>query len=225
MHAFNRASPGCVPSHANSAFFQFKGINSQRKGQEMAEGKIIILNGTSSSGKTSIVKALQTALDEPYLDAGLDRFLWMLPKRYLERPLWDDVLGLASQAGEIGHQLVSGMHHAIQALSKSGNNVIADHVLVEPSWLEACIHLFGELQAYLVGVRCPLHVLEQRESSRRDRTLGQARLQFDLVHKHGLYDVEVDTSISSPEECALQIVKRMETPPMALRELRMEKGV
>ena len=105
----------------------------------MAAGKIIILNGTSSSGKTSIVEALQTALDEPYLDAGLDRFLWMLPKRYLERPLWDDVLGMASQAGKIGHQLVAGMHRSILALSKSGINVVADHVLVEPRWLDECM--------------------------------------------------------------------------------------
>ena len=50
-------------------------------------GTILLLNGTSSSGKTSLVKALQTLLPEPFLDAGLDRFLWMLPKRYLDRPL------------------------------------------------------------------------------------------------------------------------------------------
>jgi chloramphenicol 3-O phosphotransferase len=186
----------------------------------MADGKIIILNGTSSSGKTSIVKALQTALDEPYLDAGLDRFIWMLPKRYLERPLWDDVLGLSSQAGKTGHQLVSGMHRSILALSKAGNNVIADHVLVEPGWLEECIDLFGEVQAYLVGVHCPLEVLEQRERSRRDRTLGQAKLQYEVVHAHALYDVEVDTSVSSPEGCALQIIERLHDPPKALRLLK-----
>jgi len=186
----------------------------------MAAGKIIILNGTSSSGKTSIVKALQTALDEPYLDAGLDRFLWMLPARYLERPLWDDVLGMASQAGNIGHQLVAGMHRSILALSRSGINVVADHVLVDPRWLDECIDLFEGLPAYLVGIHCPLEVLEQREASRKDRTLGQAREQFGLVHKHGLYDIEVDTSISKPEECAQQIMQRMKDPPIALRGLR-----
>jgi chloramphenicol 3-O-phosphotransferase len=37
---------------------------------QMNKGTIIILNGTSSSGKTSIVRAPQEALDEPYLDAG-----------------------------------------------------------------------------------------------------------------------------------------------------------
>jgi chloramphenicol 3-O-phosphotransferase len=50
-------------------------------------GTIILLNGTSSSGKTTLLKTLQAALPEPFLDSGLDRFLWMLPKRYLEPPL------------------------------------------------------------------------------------------------------------------------------------------
>jgi len=168
-------------------------------------GKIILLNGTSSSGKTSIVKALQETLGEPFLDAGLDRFLYMLPKRYLNRPLWDDVLGLATKAGRVGHLLVSGMHHSIAALARSGNNVVADHVLVEPSWLEECVEIFREFPVLFVGVQCPLDVLEERESQRKDRTLGQAKAQFDLVHAHGIYDLEVNTALLSPEECALQI--------------------
>ncbi len=173
-------------------------------------GNIIILNGASSSGKTSIVKAFQALMEAPYIDAGLDRFLWMLPARYLERPLWDDVLGLAERAGDMGHQLVTGMHQSIAALSRSGLNVVADHVLVEEAWLRECAVLFADLPAWLVGVRCPLEVLEQREKLRRDRTLGQARLQHDPVHRHGIYDLEVDTSIQSPEECAREIKKRIE---------------
>jgi chloramphenicol 3-O-phosphotransferase len=73
----------------------------------MGNGTIILINGTSSSGKTSIVHALQELLAEPYLEAGIDKFIFMLPERYLERPLWDDVLGLADRAGAAGHTLVS----------------------------------------------------------------------------------------------------------------------
>lgn len=111
----------------------------------MSSGNIIILNGTSSSGKTTIVKALQEVLDAPYLEAGIDKFLWMLPKRYLDRPLWDEVLGLAVRAGPVGHKLVSGMHRAIAALSRAGNNIVAEHVLVEPQWLVECANLFSGL--------------------------------------------------------------------------------
>ena len=187
----------------------------------MPNGTIIILNGTSSSGKTGILNALQEILDEPYLNAGIDKFIWMLPERYLDRPLWDDVLGLAVKAGTTGHTLMSGMHRAIAALSKTGNNVLADHVLVEPQWVQECADLFCELPAYLIGIRCPLDVLEQREKSRKNRTLGQARAQFEIVHAHGIYDLEVDTSILSVSECALQIKQRIENgaPPTAFKRL------
>lgn len=175
-------------------------------------GKIIILNGTSSSGKTSILRILQNLLEEPYLEAGIDKFIFMLPKRYLERPLWDDVLGLASSAGETGRQLVSGMHQVIKTLSLSGINVLADHVLVEPGWVRECSEQFHGLPAYLVGLYCPLEVLEERERSRNNRTLGQARTQYPLVHAHGIYDLIVDTSIASPEECAALIKLRLDDP-------------
>ena len=187
----------------------------------MNPGKIIILNGTSSSGKTSILHALQDMMAEPYLDAGIDKFIWMLPERYLERPLWDDVLGLATTAGETGHHLMHGMHQAIATLSENGWNVVADHVLVEPGWLEECGRLFADLPAYLIAIRCPLEVLVKREKSRRNRTLGQATAQFPLVHRHGVYDLEVDTSIMSVKECARAIKARVESaePPMTLSKL------
>jgi chloramphenicol 3-O phosphotransferase len=194
----------------------------------MTTGTIIILNGTSSSGKTSIVKVLQHILEEPYVDAGLDKFLWMLPGRYLERPLWDEVLGQADRAGPVGHKLVAGMHQAIAALSMAGNNVIADHVLVEPAWLYQCTNLFCSLPAFFIGVRCPLEVLELREQARRNRTSGQARAQYDLVHAHGIYDLEVDTSIFRPEDCAMQIKDRIQAgePPHAFKRLRqLEESV
>ncbi len=185
-------------------------------------GKIIILNGTSSSGKTCIVRVLQNILVEPYLEAGIDKFIWMLPPRYLERPLWDDVLGLADHAGAAGHTLVAGMHQAIEALSHMGNNVIADHVLVEPAWLSDIASRLYELPAYFIGVRCPLEVLENREKQRKNRTLGQARLQYHLVHIPGIYDLEVDTSRFTPEECAAQIKTLIDLgqPPTAFRQIK-----
>ena len=187
----------------------------------MNPGKIILLNGASSSGKTSILKVLQETLDEPYLEAGLDKFIWMLPSRYFYRPLWDDVLGLAVQAGNLGARLASGMHHSLAALSNAGLNVLADHVLVEPAWVFECAELLADLPAYLIGIRCELAILEERERARRDRTLGQARAQFERVHAHGLYDFEVDTSAEEVESCAGQIVAYLKSgiEPLALRRL------
>jgi chloramphenicol 3-O phosphotransferase len=197
----------------------------------MNPGNIIILNGTSSSGKTSIVKALQQLLAEPYLDAGIDKFLWMLPKRYINEPeywhqvftyAWPSPGELVIEAGPLGFQLMTGMHQAVAALARAGNHAIVDHVLLEPAWVAECAEVFHRLPALFVGVRCPLEVVEQRERDRRDRTLGQARAQFHKVHAHGLYDLEVDTSQLSPEQCAQRIAARLldGPPPQALAILR-----
>jgi chloramphenicol 3-O phosphotransferase len=185
-------------------------------------GTVVVLNGASSSGKTSILRQLQELFVEPFLDAGIDRFIWMLPRRYLDRPLWDDVLGLATTAGPTGHRLFSAMHHAIAALSAAGSHVLADHVLVEPAWVAECAALFAPLPAYLVAVHCPLVILEERERSRRDRTLGQAAAQFELVHAHAHYDFEVDTPLAGPAECARAIHDFVVAahPPTAFRRLR-----
>lgn len=178
----------------------------------MKPGKIIILNGTSSSGKTSIVRAFQTLSTEPWLDMGIDKFIWMLPKRYLDIPLWHEVYwykyakdGKTIQeihSGPLGDRLFSGMHHAIRDLALSGLNVIADHILLEKKWVDECAELFRDLTAYLIGVRCSLEVVEERERSRKDRTLGQAKAQFLAVHHYCKYDLQVDTSILTAEMCA-----------------------
>ena len=182
-------------------------------------GTVIFINGTSSSGKTSLVRALQQRLEQPYVDLGIDRFIFALPKRYLERPMWDDVLGHADRAGATGEALVTGMHHASAAAARAGLNVIADHVLVELAWVQESARLFCDMPAYLVGIQCPLELLEERERSRKDRTLGQARTQFGVIHRYTIYDIEVDTAACSPEECAERVLARLASPPTAFLAL------
>lgn len=184
------------------------------------DGTIIVINGASSSGKTSIIRVLQAQLEPPYLDMGVDRFIFMLPKRYLDRPLWDDVLGKADHAGSTGHGLLSGMHHAIAAAARAALNLLVDHVLVEKPWVDECARLFAGLPAYLVGLHCPPEVLEQRERSRKDRTLGQARVQFPVIHRYAAYDLELDTSVLSPKRCAERIMVRLQSPPEAFQQMQ-----
>ena len=179
----------------------------------MHSGIIIFLNGTSSSGKSTLLKELQQKLDYPFLELGLDKFIWMLPRRFFEQPLWNEVLGKADSAGQMGHQLVHAMHRSIHAAAKTGLNILADHVLVEPDWVRDCAALFYNSNAYLVGVRCDLSILEEREKARKDRTLGQARLQVEKVHAHGIYDIEVDSGKYSAEENVQQIINFLNTGP------------
>jgi chloramphenicol 3-O phosphotransferase len=193
----------------------------------MPPGTIIMLNGTTSSGKSTILVELQRLLEGPWLECGIDKFIFMLPERYLDFPVWNEVLGHASHAGPLGHTLFSGMHQAIAAMAHTGNLILADHALVEPTWVQECAGLFEHIPAYLIGVRCDLQPLEERERARGDRTPGQARKQFERVHAHGMYDFEVDTTYTPSATCARQIMQFIATkePPNAFRALRERSNV
>ncbi|CAN5600960.1 hypothetical protein BH23CHL7_BH23CHL7_21130 [soil metagenome] len=190
-------------------------------------GTIIVLNGAAGAGKSSIVRAYQTLAEEPHLDAGLDRFLRMLPPRFLEGNAWQDVMGQHDGPGETGRRLASVMHRAIGAIAAGGMSVLADHVVVERAWLGDMAEAFERLPAYLVGVTCPQDVLEERERTRGDRqaTIGEAARQAPIVHAAAAYDLEVDTSRLSAEDAAQRIRAHIQSwPPRAFRLLRLFEG-
>lgn len=121
--------------------------------------------------------------------------------------------GVKIESGSVFRKLVLGMHQALATFAACGNNIIFDHVLWEAGWLSECLRLLEGVEVLFVGVRCPLDVVEQRERDRGNRFLGQARGHFDIVHAHRIYDLEIDTSVSTPEEGALEIVERLKNGP------------
>lgn len=158
---------------------------------------IIFLNGTSSSGKTTLAKALQGQMEEVYLHVPLDAFATMFPESKL------DDRELCSSAAP---KLFEGFYRSIAALVGCGNKVIVDTVDHE-HWAPVFKPLFEPFRVVYVGVRCPLEELEKRELARGDRTVGLARSQFAEVHNSLQYDVEVNTHEQSAEECAALIIQ------------------
>jgi len=180
----------------------------------MSEGRIVILNGTSSSGKSSIARALQEILEEPCIHLCIDDYLGAF-----QRGLWHNKEVVQREWPHI----IAGFHAAAAAIARAGNLVIVDDVLEEnPPWVESLLTLFDGLDVIFVGVHCPLEELERRERGRGDRRAGLARLQLDQVHAQAIYDVEVDTSALSPEECATIIVQHVRARhyPSAFDRLR-----
>ena len=109
--------------------------------------------------------------------------------------------------------IISGLHGCVAALAGSGNNVILDHVLQEKEWLRECIEKWEGLEVLFVGVRCPLEIAEQREKERGDRNIGTARYQFERVHIHRYYDIEVDTSVLTVDACVAKITEMIKARP------------
>ena len=168
----------------------------------MKNGHIIFLNGTSSSGKTTIAKALQEKSVAPYMHLSVDDFFHMYPERYISPTSQEDAEIFISFIPAV----ISGFHQCISALARSGNHLIVDHVLQEAEWLKACVEACRGIEVLFVGVKCPLDITEQREKERGYRNIGTARYQFERVHAHGLYDVEVDTSVLTVDDCTAKIL-------------------
>jgi chloramphenicol 3-O phosphotransferase len=97
----------------------------------------------------------------------------------------------------------AGFHRAVAGMAEAGNDVIADDVLSEPWRLLDCLKVMAGYRVVFVAVRCDPAELELRE--RGDRTPGAALAQEPLVHAHGVYDVECDTTAASPYDCAVRI--------------------
>ena len=171
--------------------------------------KIVLLNGVGSSGKSSIAKALQGITTEPFLYIQMDTFIEMLPEGLQESPEGfayetiheDGKLVVAIKTGQVGERTLRGMRHAVAAMAAQGNNLIVDDVLCYGE-MPQYVALLSPFDLHLVGVFAPLEFLEARERGRGDRLIGLARWQYDRVHRGIDYDLEVDTSVSSPLECA-----------------------
>ena len=192
----------------------------------MVAGRVVLLNGVSSSGKSSISSELQDLLPGLFLKASIDTFTPMVPERLIaidpppgdsaEQGLSVETLdgpsgrSLILRPGAVFHRFVRGMHQAVAAMAREGNDVIFDDVIYDPAYFRSYLDAFEEIGVWFVGVKVPLDVAERREQQRGDRALGHARGHFDLVHRHGPYDIEVDTEAHSARECAEQIVRAMD---------------
>jgi chloramphenicol 3-O phosphotransferase len=142
---------------------------------------VIFLNGASSSGKTSIGKALQDILEQPYLLLGLDTLFQTVPARwaggslgpfrhlgfeYLDMPSEDGQPVLGIGYGPVGWKILVGFHRAVAEIVRSGNRVIIDEMLLDEEVRDHWLDVLTPFQPLLVGVYCDLAVLEQRESQR-----------------------------------------------------------
>lgn len=180
----------------------------------MTSGRIIFLNGTSSSGKSSIARELLDILDDGvFFHLAVDSFNAMRTKRELGAQELDDAL----------RRTRMGFHRSIAAMAEVGNDVVVDHVLSEPWRLLDCLTVLPPENVLFVGVRCQLDELVRREQARGDRPPGLAALQYDAVHAHGDYDLECDTGTASPRACARRIKEFLPYRPVPTAFTRLRR--
>ena len=181
--------------------------------------QVIYLNGPSSSGKTTLARALQHALEQPYLHLGIDKIIGWMPEKIndwtgKEAPLgysWkaskDETGNLIQelQIGPIAQKIEETFREVVLTLVKMGHHLIIDDVSFGKEQIDEWRESLKDFRVLWIGVNAPLPVLEQREKERGNRILGSARGQFHKVHVDAIYDLEVDTHQSTLSEIVEKI--------------------
>ena len=171
-------------------------------GTYMEKGRIIYLNGVTSSGKTSIVEALQARRDVFFYAVANDLFQEMIGEDYLKEDYW-------KYLGEV----IIMMYHTAKLFSDMGKNVIVDSILVERDGISPHYDRMKEIlrdnPLDIVEVYCPLDLCRQRNLDRGDRYETQADEQAKLMAADIQYSLRVDTGKLSPDECAGAILKAL----------------
>ncbi|TPK59524.1 chloramphenicol phosphotransferase [Mesorhizobium sp. B2-4-19] len=187
-------------------------------------GQIVILNVAPRSGKSSIARAIQESFDGAWMNLGVDSYAQIIPPRL--RP------GIGLRPGGerpdlevFVPRLYAALYESIAAHSRLGLNVVTDvgHHDAYSGPLDCladCARRLAGLPVLFVGVRCPIEIIMERRAaggtgrgyvtgSSDDPTPLPVRLWQEAVHRPGVYDLEVDTSVLSPEQCAQAIRQRL----------------
>ena len=168
----------------------------------MEKGRIIFLNGVTSSGKTSIVEALQDREDVFFYVVANDLFQEMVGEKFLRENYWKYL-----------SEVILMMYHTAKMFSDMGKNVLIDGILVEREEIkphyQQMLDILKDNPLDIVEVYCPLEICRQRNIMRGDRYETQSQEQYELMADNIQYRMKVDTSVNSSVECAEMIVKEL----------------
>ncbi|WP_043474100.1 chloramphenicol phosphotransferase CPT [Kitasatospora sp. MBT66] len=173
--------------------------------------QVIVLNGGSSSGKTTLARTLQNLLPGPWLAFSVDTLVDALPARLRDGAEGIAVDTEAVTVGDTFRLLDTAWAHGIAAMARAGARVVVDDVFLggpasQQRWRDA----LDGLEVLWVGVHCAPETAAAREAARGDRAAGMAAAQAVAVHRGIGYDLTVDTGTHPAERCAVLVAARVE---------------
>ncbi|MGL4348653.1 MAG: chloramphenicol phosphotransferase CPT family protein [Chlamydiales bacterium] len=168
--------------------------------------QIIYLNGPSSSGKTTLARSVQDALEKPYLCIGIDTIIQWMPEKINNWEGGKSLLGYSwkekyesgnliqeLQIGSYAQKMSTIFRAIVVMLATLDYCLIIDDIAFGKKQIDEWKRDLHSFQVLWIGVNAPLSILEEREKNRTNRMKGSARGQFSKVHLGVTYDLEVDT--------------------------------
>jgi chloramphenicol 3-O phosphotransferase len=205
-------------------------VNEESRSASVVPIEVIVLNGSSSSGKTTLAEALQDILAKSWLVFGIDTLFSALPLSLLDihrdatigahprvHEVRDGAISFAADGaltvGAEFRRLEEALLQGLAAIAATGTRLILDEVFLEGRQSQERVrHAFAERNVVWVGVTCDVLVAAQRERERGDRVVGASEKQSLLVHEGVHYDLVVDTTSNSADELARLIAGHFRIP-------------
>jgi adenylylsulfate kinase/chloramphenicol 3-O phosphotransferase len=168
----------------------------------MEKGRIVFFYGVTSSGKTSIVEAVQERKDIFFYVVANVLFEQMVGDKYLQEDYWKYL-----------SVVIILMYHTAKLYSDMVKNVLIDGIIVEREEIkphyEQLLDILKDNPLDIVEVYCPIDICRKRNCLREDRYEAQSEEQLELMAKNIRYSMKVDTSVYTPAECVEIIVKEL----------------
>jgi chloramphenicol 3-O-phosphotransferase len=210
-------------------------------------GQIVIITGTSGSGKSTTCATFARRAAEPYLMFGLDLLVGTLfPAKYTMFGEQRREGYSPTQYGPMCMKAHQAMHEMAAAAARVGQNIVVDHLMfIDPPVLQDCIWRMTDVPVLFVCLKPARDVLRRRVRERQIdfipppvkeamSRVGPHLLEqmgeeleaatpwlYDHTYANDCYDLTLDSSAMSPTAVCEVIEQRLkEGPGIAFATLR-----
>lgn len=204
-----------------------RGEQLMTSGDTLRPGRVVILNGAPRSGKSSLVRAIQSTIPGTWLNTGVDSFMATLPPILMpgiglrpggERPDLEPAVA----------KLYDLFFATIRLQAESGFDIVADLGMHEDystplGILDRAATALRPLGALLIGIDCDIDEIMRRRNAdpqggfyaTGDTPPPPVLRWQEGVHRGKDYDLRLDMGRLTPEEGAAQVAALLADPPAA----------
>ncbi len=164
----------------------------------MSGNRMLLLNGPSSAGKSTIAHELRRQLRLRGTDPAvisIDDYM----KISTDEEIWEDDV----------FEIMPDMCRDIGAALRQGKWVIVDHVITSARIYDAVLRAAAGFKVTAVLVTCRLETLRRRERERGNRFAGTAEASFQYLYPREGYDLRIDSEESEPAASAERIIETL----------------
>lgn len=168
---------------------------------------IIILRGAPSTGKTTIAHEIRRRLSDSLI-LSFDNLIAM---NVPQEVVGEERIGAWGKMRPLGHELG---HVLTSYLLKKEKNVVIEEMLPDVAGIKKLVKLASSKGArpFVFELTAPLEIIEEREKMRKyPNPEKPVEMIINLLAKNPYPEaIKIDTSKSSPKECAKKILEYIE---------------